>query len=211
MKLTVFGPTGGTGEQILRQALAAGHHVTAIARRPETVAIAHPNLSVIQANVLDRAWRGAGIDATDAVVSALGTQAMRQPATVYSQGTAAIIAAMARNDVTRFVGISAIPLTPNAEKSLLERHAIHPLLQRFFGGGYDDMRRMERLLADSQVTWTIFRPARLTDGPKIGRYRTACDRRLPRAWSISRADLASAMLAAVNDTALYRCAVAIAK
>lgn len=211
MKLTVFGPTGGTGEQILRQALEAGHHVTAIARRPEAITITHPNMSVVHADVLDPAWHGAGMDATGVVLSALGTQAMRQPTTVYSHGTGAILAAMARNDVTRFVGISAIPLTPNAEKSLLECRVVHPLLHHFFGGGYDDMRQMERLLADSQVTWTIFRPARLTNGPKTDRYRTACDRRLPRAWSICRADLASAMLAAVNDTTLYRCAVAIAK
>jgi uncharacterized protein YbjT (DUF2867 family) len=37
MKLTVFGPTGSTGEQIVRQALAAGHEVTAVARRPEAI------------------------------------------------------------------------------------------------------------------------------------------------------------------------------
>jgi putative NADH-flavin reductase len=211
VKLTVFGPTGGTGEQILRQALQAGHRVTAMARRPEAITITHPNLSVIQADVLNPASHGAGMDATDAVLSALGTQAMRQPTTVYSQGTAAILTAMARNGVTRFVGISAIPLTPNAEKSLLERRVVHPLLHHFFGGGYDDMRRMERLLADSQVIWTIFRPARLTNGPKTDHYRTACDGRLSRAWSISRADLAEAMLAAVNDTALYRFAVSVAK
>jgi len=211
MKLTVFGPTGGTGAQIVCQALAADHHVTAIARRARAVGITHPNLSVVEADVLDPAWHGKGIDGADAVLSALGTQAMRQATTIYSQGTTAIITAMARNDVTRFVGISAIPLTPNRDKSLLERHVVHPLLHHFFGGGYDDMRRMERILADSQITWTIFRPARLTDGPRTGRYRTAYDVRLPRAWSISRADLASAMLAAINDTTLYQRAVAIAK
>lgn len=211
MKLTVFGATGGTGEQVVRQALAAGHHVTAIARRPQAIAVTHPNLSVVQGDVLDPAWHGAGIDAAGAVLSALGTHAMRQPTTVYSQGTAAIITAMARSGVARFVGVSAIPLTPGTEKSPLERRVVHPLLHRFFGGGYDDMRQMERLLADSQVTWTIFRPARLTNGPRTARYRTAHDRRLPRAWSISRADLASAMLAALNDTTLYRRTIAIAK
>jgi uncharacterized protein YbjT (DUF2867 family) len=34
MKLTVFGPTGGTGEQVVRQALAAGHYVSAVAPAP---------------------------------------------------------------------------------------------------------------------------------------------------------------------------------
>jgi putative NADH-flavin reductase len=211
MKLTVFGPTGGTGEEIVRQALTAGHHVTAVARHPGAVAITHPNMSVLEADVLDPAWQGAGINGTDAVLSALGSRVMGKPTTVYSQGTAAIIAAMARSGVTRFVGISAIPLTPASENSLLERRVVHPVLQHFFGGGYDDMRRMEQILAHSQITWTMFRPARLTNGQKTGRYRTAWDRRLPGAWSVSRANLASAMLAAITDTSLYRRAVAIAK
>jgi putative NADH-flavin reductase len=211
MKLTVFGPTGGTGEQIVHQALTAGHHVTAVARHPQALAVTHPNLSVIQADVLDPAWHGTGISGSGAVLSALGTRAMRQATTVYSQGTTAVIAAMARDGATRFVGISAIPLTPTPEKSLLERHIVHPLLHYFFGGGYDDMRRMEELLSGSQINWTVFRPARLTSRPKTGRYRTAYDRQLPHAWSISRADLASAMLAAIDDTTLYRRTVAIAK
>ncbi|NED84001.1 NAD(P)H-binding protein, partial [Streptomyces sp. SID11233] len=34
MKLTVFGATGGVGGEAVRQALAAGHEVTAIVRDP---------------------------------------------------------------------------------------------------------------------------------------------------------------------------------
>jgi hypothetical protein len=54
---------------------------------------------VIEADVLDPAWHGAGTDTTGVVLSALGTQATRQATTVYSHGTAAIIAAMARKNV----------------------------------------------------------------------------------------------------------------
>lgn len=113
--------------------------------------------------------------------------------------------------VTRFFGISAIPVAPESIKSAFERRMLHPLLYRFFGGGYADMARMEQLLAGSAINWTVFRASRLTNGPQTGRYRTAVNSRLPRASSVSRADLAEAMLAAVGDTALYRHAVAIAK
>ncbi|MCW2898195.1 MAG: NADH-flavin reductase, partial [Streptosporangiaceae bacterium] len=34
MKLTIFGATGGTGSQLVQQALAAGHEVTAVVRDP---------------------------------------------------------------------------------------------------------------------------------------------------------------------------------
>ena len=118
---------------------------------------------------------------------------------------------MDKEGVRRFVGISAGPVAPDSAKPFMDRHVIHPLLYRLFGGSYDDMRAMERLLAGSRLDWTVFRPPRLTSGPKTGRYRTAIDGPLPRARSVSRADLAGAMLAAVGDTATRRHAVAIAR
>jgi putative NADH-flavin reductase len=210
MKLTVFGATGGTGEQLVRQALAAGHDVIAVVRHPEAVTITGPNLTVIAGDVVDPSWPGTGLEGVSAVLSALGSRPF-QHTTVYSQGTPAILAAMTRAGVSRLVGVSASPLVPEASKSLLERRVVHPLLGLFFGDSYADMRKMETVLADSQVDWTLFRPPRLTNGPHTGRYRTAVGARLPRARSISRADLADAMLAAIDDPAVYRQAVSIAK
>jgi len=46
MKLTVFGATGGIGGHVVRQALAAGHHVTAVVRDPAQFDVSHPALEV---------------------------------------------------------------------------------------------------------------------------------------------------------------------
>ena len=210
MKLAVFGPTGSTGEQIVRRALAAGHEVTAVARRPGAVAPADPRLRVVAGDVLDPASLRGGVVGADAVLSALGSRRMNRPTTVYSAGTAAILAAMREADVRRFVGVTAIPAGPGDHNSALDRYVVLPLLRRFFGGGYDDMRRMEDLLAASDRDWTVFRPPRLTNGAPTERHRTAVDAPLPRAWSVSRADLAAAMLAAAQDPALVGHAVTIA-
>jgi putative NADH-flavin reductase len=210
MRLTVFGSTGGTGEQIVRQALDAGHDVTAVARRPEAVALSHSRLAVVQGDLADPDWDGAPVKGADVVLSALGSRTMGQPTTVYSAGTAAILTAMRASGVSRFVGVTAAPAAPESQKSFLDRHVTHPLLHRFFGGGYDDMRRMEELLAASDVDWTVFRPPRLTSKPPKGRYRTAVGGPVPRGWNLTRADLAAAMLAAVDDPALSRTAVTIA-
>ena len=210
MKLTVIGPTGATGEQIVRQALASGYEVTTVARRPEAVALTDPHLRVVRGDVLDPASLGEGIVGADAVLSALGSQQANRPTTVYSTGTAAVLDAMRETGVRRFLGISALPVEPEDQKSTLERYLVHPLLHLFFGGGYDDMRRMEDLLAASDRDWTVFRPPYLTNGASMGRYRIAVDSPLPRARSVSRADLAAAMLAAVKDPALIGHAVTIA-
>lgn len=214
MNLTVFGPTGGTGEQIVTQALAAGHAVTAVARRPEAVQHGRggqSRLHPVGGDVFEPATLIEVVTGADAVLSALGTRDLKQPTTVYSVGTSAILTAMAQAGVRRFVGISAAPAAPDDHKNLFERRLLHPLLGHFFGGAYEDMRRMEQLLVDSDRDWTIFRPPRLTSRSASGRYRTAVDSRLSKALTISRADLAAAMLAAIEEPTVVRHAVSIAE
>jgi putative NADH-flavin reductase len=55
MKPMVCGSTGSAGEQIGRTALAPGHEVTAVARRPDAVAPADPWPRVLACDVLDPA------------------------------------------------------------------------------------------------------------------------------------------------------------
>jgi hypothetical protein len=68
---------------------------------------------------------------------------------------------------------------------------------------------MEDLLAGSDLIWTVFRPPRLLNLLALGLYRTAIDSPLPQALSLSRADLAAAMLASINDRRLFKHAVQI--
>jgi putative NADH-flavin reductase len=209
MKLTVFGATGATGEQLVQQGLAGGHEVTAVVRRPEAVRLAGLRLRVITGDVLQPASVLPGIAGASAVLSALGS-VMRRPTKVYSAGTAAVLDAMGEVGVRRFVGITAAPVGPRAQQGPLDRYLVHPMLWWAFGTAYEDMRRMEALLAASDRDWSVFRPPRLTGAAATGRYRLAVDAPLPRAWTISRADLAAAMLAAVQDPTMVGHAVSIA-
>lgn len=210
MRLTVFGSTGRTGAQLVQAALAAGHEVTAVARRTDAVAVTHSRLRVVPGDVLHAGSLTDAVAGADAVCSALGSRAPRRPTTLYSAGVGAILAAMVETEVRRLVVITAVPAEPAELKSALDRTLLHPLLHLFFGGGYDDMARMESLLAQSDRDWTVLRPPRLTNRAATGRYRTAVDAKLPRAGTLSRADLAAAMLDAANDPALIGHAVNIA-
>ncbi|MCB0237620.1 MAG: NAD(P)H-binding protein, partial [Anaerolineae bacterium] len=55
MQIAVFGATGGTGQQVVQQALAAGHSVTALVRDPSRLAAQDERLTVVEGDVLDRA------------------------------------------------------------------------------------------------------------------------------------------------------------
>ncbi len=209
MKLTVLGATGGTGQQLVREAIAAGHEVTAIVRRPDAMTHSSPQLRVVRGDLLDSQWTGEGIEGADAVLSAIGATS-RGPTTLYSAGTAAVLKAMDNAEVRRILVVTADPTGP-AQDRLGEAKIIHPILWQFLRGTYEDMRRMEHLLAASDTDWTVFRPPRLTNGPLTGKVRTAVGKFLPRGRVVSRADLAAAMLAAIHDPATVRQAVAIAR
>ncbi|HEY0804756.1 MAG TPA: NAD(P)H-binding protein, partial [Pseudonocardiaceae bacterium] len=106
MRLAVFGATGGTGVQLIRQALRRGHRVTALVRRPEAMSIKNDHLAVIKGDVLTEGAADAAMDGTDAVVSALGIGYRRHATTVYSAGTANILAAMRGTGVDRLLVVS---------------------------------------------------------------------------------------------------------
>ena len=72
VNVLIFGATGGTGRALVEQALVQGHAVTAFARNPAKVRTKHPNLRVVEGNVLDPVSVEAAIRGHDAVLSALG-------------------------------------------------------------------------------------------------------------------------------------------
>jgi putative NADH-flavin reductase len=186
-----------------------GHDVTAVTRDPAAVDATGARLRVVQADVLDRSSLDGVLDAVDAVLSAIGTHG-RQPTTVYSVGAANIRDAMHHAGVKRFVGISALPVTPRTELGPAERWIVVPLLSMFFGQMYVDMTRMEQVLRDSELDFTIMRPPQLTNEPATGKYRTAINQHLPRARKISRADLAAEMLRVIPERKTVHATVSIA-
>ncbi len=128
MQLTIFGGTGGTGEQLIHAALDAGHTVTAPARDPTKIRASHQQLRAIRANVLDPPSLTGTVDGADAVVSALGAPRGKEPTTVYSVGVANILDAMRRAGVRRFIGVSALPVTPRrGRRSGAIRRLPHPV------------------------------------------------------------------------------------
>lgn len=120
-----------------------------------------------------------------------------------------IIQAMYSADVTRLVAVSAAPLSRDDGDTLPSRLLLKPLLLALLRPVYADMARMEEEIRASSLDWTIVRPPRLTDKPATGRYRTAIDRSVRRGYTISRADLAGAIIALLDDPATIHAAVGI--
>lgn len=203
MNIAVIGAAGRTGAEVVELAVAERHHVTALVRDPEKYQPPDASVVVHRADVLQAPSLCGLFAGADAVLVTVGPSNGKEPTRVYSQGLASVTAEMRRAGVTRLVIISAVPASLPEEKNLFERYLLHPILWRFFGPSYADLRVMEKTLRSiTDLQWTVVRPPLLTDDQPTGAYRTAVDSRLKGARKISRADLAAAMLAAADDDSL---------
>jgi len=209
MKLVIFGATGGTGRELLLQAIAAGHQVTAVTRDPGQIGGSHANLRVVQGNLLDApsVWRA--IEGQDAVLCAAGSgsfETARKPTTIYSVGTRLILRGMVQYWVQRLITVTSVGTQDLPNEPLIYRLFIKPLLKET----YLDMGRMEREIVLSPLAWTVVRPPELLDGPRTGHYREGVDQMPPGGIQLRRADLAAFMLKQLTSDTYVRKFVAVA-
>src|SRR5258708_8909189 len=129
MEVAVVGATGSTGQPVSAEALARGADVIAVARHPEPLPQSGPGMIGAAADVLDRAALAGALAGADAVVSAVGTGASRQPTAVYSEGTANILRAMDAHWITKLAVISAVPTRSRAGQPFLQQHVSIPILE----------------------------------------------------------------------------------
>jgi putative NADH-flavin reductase len=208
MRLTIIAATGAVGRELLEQALAAGHDVTAVVRNPGKLS---REVRAVTADMAapDPAALESAIAGRDAVLSGLGPHS-NSDAGIASRGTRALVAAMGATTVRRGVAVSAAPVStvpspgrPNPPKhdpgdGFFMRYLFSRIASARFGKVYVDLALMEDILADSDLEWTVVRPPQLTDKPATGTYRTAYGQNLRGGLSVPRADVAHLMLGVLD-------------
>ena len=209
MKITLFGATGRTGRQILSQALAEGHLVTAVGRSPRAVFEPHPQMQIAVAAFDDQVAVRAAMHGCDAVLSAVGAPLSRAVTSVHEDSARAILRVMQAETIRRLVVVSSGGTNPQHDPNL--PFVFEQVFKRLFINIYHDQIRMEQHIMASDRDWTIIRPPQLTDDVLDTRYRTAEAYAIAGGNSVSRADVAHLMLRVLDDPSAYRKAYAIAR
>jgi uncharacterized protein YbjT (DUF2867 family) len=198
-KVLVMGATGGTGRQLLAQALERGYEVTAFVRNPARLP-PDPRVRVAVGDVLDYASVDAAVRGQDAVVSALGHKQFFRPTRILSGGTRNILRAMEAHGVRRFVCETSLGIGDSAGRlGLLYTFFNTPIVLPFY---FWDKARQERAIAASAVDWIIVRPGALNDGARRRTYRHGRGiGNFITTVRVSRADVADFMLNQLRDNA----------
>lgn len=193
MKLALFGATGGTGHQVLLQALEQGHAVTALARDPNRLARQQAALTIVAGDVLDPEAVARCVSGTEAVICVLGTRRGAEP--IEARGTEVILGAMQGAGVKRLIAVTSLGVGDSRDQVPLY---FKLMMKTFLSKVMAAKEEQERLIRASGLDWTIVRPGGLTDGPKRGDYRSGVERTI-RAGRIARADVADFVLRQLSD------------
>jgi len=210
MKIVIIGATGFVGSKVCDEALARGHHVTAIVRKPETLP-SHPHLAARSLDILDTASLAKALAGHDAIVSAYSPGRGSPIETVYQAFVAAhrsIIDAVKLSGVVRYlaVGGAASLKTPEGVEFMDSPAAagFAPFMPALRG-----TREQYYMLKDEpKLDWVFLAPSvMLAPGERTGKYRTGKDHILysePGKSAISLEDYAVAMIDEIERPAHHR-------
>ncbi len=188
MRIAVLGATGQTGRQLVRQALARGHEVVALARDPRRLlqSPAVPALTVVAADVFAPATVRAALVGVDAVVSGLGARGGVDG--TLAAGASAVAAAA----IGRVVWLGSLGTGASRGRGGALVDVLIPLVLR---KELADKARGEAVIRGAGGTVVHAGPLGNGDGDGGGRLVAVADFRA-RFWPrvIARADVAALML-----------------
>lgn len=221
MKLVVFGASGRIGTELVQQAVAAGHAVTAVVREGSSLQVPLPELrlvaaragvaggltELVTADVMDPASIAPVLVGHDAVLSALGARGSG-PTTLMVDSSRSILQAMGEADVRRFLVVSVAGIHTTGDGPFT-KYVVKPILQRILRESFADARQMEALIRASELDWTIACPPRLTNAAATGTFRSNTEGTVRGGFSMTRADVATYLLNAIDDPAVVQKTVVI--
>jgi putative NADH-flavin reductase len=204
MKIIVFGANGRTGKLIVKQALAKGHAVTAYVRSPGGLP-QDPHLRVIEGDTNDFKAVVDAVGGHRAVLSALGAN-NRKKSDVLATAIPHILEGMRQEYVNRLIVLGAAGIDPQwgLYQNALTRFGLWIAKKTALRHPYMDQATQERLIAASDLDYTIVRAPRLMDGPFTGTYRVLPDALPSGATTVNRADVADFMLQQLPDPRFHR-------
>ncbi len=200
MKITVFGATGKTGKEVVKQALELGYEVKAYVRNPDKMDISNEKLTLVKGDVTNQEEVEQAIESTDGVIVALGASPDMQADIVMEKGTKNIMSAMKKHGVKRIIVQSSYAMSGSPEGiEFLEKMRMGEEQIEMVKPVLDDKRKQEEAIQTSGLEYTIVRPLMLNDEPKTGKYRVGENIDVKVGDAISRADVADFMLKELNE------------
>ncbi|MDI2126483.1 NAD(P)-dependent oxidoreductase [Yinghuangia seranimata] len=212
-RTVVFGAGGKAGRRTVAEAVARGHHVTAVVRDPASHAeLAGERVTLVQGDVTDAESVAAVAAGHDAAVNAAAR--LDVPSTdFYPAATRALIDGLRRAGVARLVAVGIGTVLETAPGVPLHDAPDTPAEVRAFSLGH--LAELEILRGESgpDLDWLVVAPPPVfldAEAERTGTYRIGGTALLPDAETFSYADLAVVLVDEIDNPKHHRVLVAVA-
>lgn len=205
-KILIFGATGRTGQELMKQALDENYDVTAFVRSLDKINISHVNLKVFKGSVLNYSDVLNGVQKQDVVFCNLGMPASDK-STLRADGTTNIVRAMKEKGVSRFICQTSLGFGDS--KEVLPWHMKYLIVPFILKNAFKDHELQENVIENSNLDWTIVRPGNMTNGKITNTYKHGFEPTEKIKLKISRADVAQFMLSQIDNNQYLRKKVGI--
>ncbi len=211
MKIVLFGASGYSGREVLKQALAQNHEVRVLTRSKNSIAISHKNLSIIEGNVLDNVTVNTILQNQDAVIQCLGIggKGDGQATTFISNATKIIVTEMEKVGVNRLVCMSNVGAGNSmAFQPWIFKKIILPYFMQWLKVIIDDKNIMESAIMNSALNWTIVRCPNIVEKPAKNKITATLDGKNLK-MSISNHNTANFLVQQLTDPTFFKQAPSI--
>ena len=211
MKVTIFGATGFSGQGILAEALKQGHEVTILVRDASKIPIKHKNLTIVEGNVLDQQTVASVLHHQEAVIQCLGVggKGDGKPTTFISDATKVIVDEMQNQKIKRLIAMSNVGAGNSiAFQPWFFTKIILPYFMKWLKVIIEDKNRMEPIIMNSKLDWTIVRCPNIVDKPAKGTCNATLDGKGLK-LSITLPDLSKFMVDQLKQTSFIKQALSV--
>ena len=201
MKVNIFGATGFSGQAILVEALKQSHELTVLVRDASKVQIKHKNLTIIEGNVLEPQTVASVLHHQEAVIQCLGVggKGYGKPTTFISDATKVIVDEMQKKQIKRLIAMSNVGAGNSiAFQPWFFTKVILPYFMKWLKVIIEDKNRMEPIIMNSNLDWTIVRCPNIIDKPAKGTCNATLDGKGLK-LSITLPDLSKFMVDQLKD------------
>lgn len=171
----------------------------------------HKNLTVVEGNVLNRKEVNSILQNQDAVIQCLGVggKGDGKPTTFISDATKIIVEEMEKNKVNKLIAMGNVGAGNSvAFQPWFFNKIILPYFMKWLKVIIDDKNRMEPIIMNSQLDWTVVRCPNIVDKPVKGSCKATLDGKGLK-LSITLGDMAAFMVKQIRDNTFSKQAPSI--
>ena len=168
MNITIIGASAGIGLETVKRGLDRNHSITTLSRSGIEIE-EKKSLNVILGDATNKADLLSSIQNADAIIVTLGTSKNMNATTLFSDFAQLMVEIHKENKIDiPFIFVTGFGA---GESKNYVPWLVKMFLKYFLKDVYADKTKMEEIITNSDLNWTVVRPGRLLDKELTEKYR----------------------------------------